>query len=931
MVLLYSLYLVGILQKVDPLLRTDKKIVTNSGHFSGQSEIEVFGVLKSSKKGLAQEEAERRLKIYGKNTIQHQRHFIWLKRIISQLKNPIISILLVSSIVLYLIGHAIDAHIILAVLIINLAISFVQEGKVSRAFELLRSVNQLYALVRRDGKQIQVPADNLVPGDVVSFKAGSKIPADIRILSENNLQVNESILTGEWAPVNKQVITLANQKTLAEQVNMAWKGTTVITGSATGVVVSTGEQTAVGGIAKELYEEEARTPLQTQIEKLAQWIMIMVLVAVLGIIGIGLIQGVPLVDIMITAIAVSIAGIPSGLPAAITVVLVLGMQSVLKSKGLVRNMLAAETLGATTWILMDKTGTLTNGNMMLAEIIFTDIREEVSDETISPIGRSIVHNAFLTTDGRRLTRDSGSDDKEDETVLRGSAIEQSLVRACEEVCSETPVRDKRIAYLPFDSVRKYSCAITQEQSGEKFYYIVGAPEIVIDKSEQVYKGGRAALLTDKDRKHLHAMLAEEAGKGRRVIAIGSKKMEVKGAKDEQEFYQNIAEKEDHEVTFLALLSLEDTVRADIPAAIRRIRDSHVTLTMVTGDNQYTALHIAEKSGIIAKGDAKDTLTGNDIQDMSDEELFTKAKTVRVFARMAPDQKSRLLRVLLDRKEVVAMTGDGVNDAPSLHRASIGIAVASGTDVAKEASDLILLKNSFSTITASIIEGKKIIRNLKKILIYLLSTSFSEAILVAGGLLATAALPITPIQILWANIIEEAFMAFAFAFEKESEDIAKCDPRNERTRNIISSNVRKAIIILAIMTGLFLLGVYTYLTRFTDLSHEQIQTVMFLTVSVDSIFMALSLKQLNKSIFKTNLFSNKWLVGAIGLSIVLIVIAFLTPSLARILSLTAVPLWIFSVVPISALFHISVIEIIKATLFKKDFISPKQQVMRSGTW
>ena len=314
-------------------MHTDKKIVTNSGHFSGQSESEVFGTLKSSKKGLTQEEAERRLKVHGKNTTQRQRHFIWLKRIISQMKNPIVSILLVSSIVLYLIGHTIDAHIILVVLIINLVISFVQEGKVSRAFELLRSINQLYALVRRDGKQIQVSADNLVPGDVVSFKAGSKVPADIRILSENSLQINESILTGEWAPVNKQVITLANQKTLAEQVNMAWKGTTVITGSATGVVVSTGEQTAVGGIAKELYEEEARTPLQAQIEKLAQWIMIMVFVAVLVIIGIGWIQDIPLADIMITAIAISIAGIPSGLPAAITVVLVLGMQSVLKNNG----------------------------------------------------------------------------------------------------------------------------------------------------------------------------------------------------------------------------------------------------------------------------------------------------------------------------------------------------------------------------------------------------------------------------------------------------------------------------------------------------------------------------------------------------------------------------------------------------------------------
>ena len=910
-------------------MHTEKEVQTSSAHFSEQPEEEVLKTAKSSRKGLTEEEAKRRLGLYGENTVEQKKHFVWLKKLFTQLKDPIVSILLLSSIVLYFIDQAIDAYIILAVLIINLTIAFLQEGKVSRAFEMLRKANQQYALVQRDGKQIQVPTVKIVPGDIVFFKAGSKIPADIRILSENTLKINESILTGEWAPVHKKVVTLTNQKILAEQINMAWKGTTVVTGGGSGVVVGTGERTAVGGIAKELYEEEAKTPLQAQIQTLAKWIMGLVFISVLVIILIAALKGIPFNEIIITAIAIAIAGIPSGLPAAITVVLVLGMQSILKSNGLVRNMLAAETLGATTWILMDKTGTLTNGNMKLSEIIFADTREEVTDETISPIGRSVVHNTFLTTDGRRLNRSGGKDGEE--TVFSGTAIEQSIVRACEEVCSESPVRDKRVVYVPFSSMKKYSGAVTKEQSGEMHYYIVGAPEVIIQKSDKVYKQGRVATLTESDRSHLTELLAEEAGKGKRVIAIGSKKLEKEDVQDEQEHYREIAEQEDHEVAFLALLSLEDTVRTDVPKAIRTIRKSHVALTMVTGDNQYTALHIAKESGIITKGDSEEVVTGADIQNISDEDLFAKAKTVRVFARMAPDQKSRLLRVLLDRKEVVAMTGDGVNDAPSLHRASIGIAVASGTDVAKEASDLILLQNSFSTITASIIEGKKIIRNLKKILIYLLSTSFSEAILVAGGLLATGLLPVTPVQILWANIVEEAFMAFAFAFEKEGADIARCDPRNERTRNIISSNVRKAIIIIALATGLFLFAIYWYLTSFTALTHEQIQTVMFLTVSIDSIFMAISLKRLNKSIFKTNLFSNKWLVIAIVTSASLVGIAFITPPLTKVLSLVPVPLWVFWLVPISALFHIAVIETIKAILFEGDYISPKQKVLESGSW
>ena len=912
---------------MEPVLHTNKDISSTSGYFSEHSESEVLRILKASQKGLTQREADLRLEIYGKNTLQHKKHFVWLQRIVTQIKNPIVFILLVSSIVLYAIDYAIDAHIILAVLIINLAIALLQEGKVSRAFDLLRKMDQQYALVLRDGKQIEVAANNLVPGDIVFFKAGSKIPADIRILRENNLQINESILTGEWAPVNKQVITLANQRMLAEQINMAWKGTTVITGNGNGVVVNTGKQTAVGGIAKELYEEETKTPLQKQIQKLAQWIMVLVFLSVLSIIAVALLKGVSVIDVMITAIAIAIAGIPSGLPAAITVVLVLGMHAVLKNNGLVRNMLAAETLGETSWILMDKTGTLTNGNMVLAEILYADRREEVTDEKISPLGRGVVHSAYLATDGKRLNREHGDDDP-DEVIFSGTAIEQSLVQACEKVCTEAPSRDKRVAYVPFNSVKKYSCAVTKEQGGEQYYHIIGAPEVVIGRSEQVHKQGRVITLTDADRKSLLATLAEEAGKGRRVIAVGSAKVEINtnDTSEAETQYQHIAEQEDHDIAFLALLSLEDTVRADVPDAIRQMRESHVSLTMVTGDNQHTALHIAKKAGIIGENDSKETLTGKDIEYLSDEDLFTKAQTIRVFARMAPDQKSRLLRVLLDRKEIVAMTGDGVNDAPSLHRASIGIAVASGTDVAKEASDLILLKNSFSTITASILEGKKIIRNLKKILIYLLSTSFSEAILVAGGLLATAALPIHPIQILWANIIEEAFMAFAFAFEKGGSDITKYDPRSDRTRNIISKNVRHTIIILAILTGLFLFGVYTYLNFFTDLSHPQIQTVMFLTVSIDSIFMAISLKRLDRSIFATNLFDNKWLVSAVGISILLMIMVFTIPPLTAAIKVVPVPLWIFWVVPISAFYHITIIEIIKKIFFKRDYISQGERLM-----
>ena len=713
-----------------------RKLVIDTQKFSEQSGEEVLSTLRSSRSGLSEEESAKRFATYGANKFVRKKKFVLLRRIVTQLKNPIVLILLVSGTVLYFIGgYNIDATVIFAALVINLVITLLQEKKVSRAFEVLHHVDQKYAQVLRGGNKVQVTAEKLVPGDIVLFEAGANIPADVRILEENNLRINESILTGEWMPVHKKAVTLVNQRHLAEQVNMAWRGTTVVAGTGCGVVVQTGANSAVGVIADHLHDEHTRTPLYLQIQQLAQWIMVFVILSVLLIFCIALLQGVPLVQTIITAIAIAIAGIPSGLPAAITVVLVVGMQSVLKSNGLVRNLLAAETLGSTTWILTDKTGTLTNGQMTLSEIITADTREAVNDTTISPFGRSVVLNAYMATDGKRIQR-SG---EVPETTCSGSSVEQALVAACEAVCTPSPSRQQRVAYIPFDSRTTWSAALVRSQGGSMRSYIVGAPEAILRESKTFYRKERVTTLTTKDRKHLEATLSDEGEKGRRVIAIGFVNI-PDTAGDDPENYLTAMESYKGEVTFVAFLSLEDTIRDDVPESITYIRNSHINLTMVTGDNEHTARYIAKRSGIVRDGDSEEVLLGDDVRKLSDEELLVKARTIRIFARMLPDQKSRLLRTLLESGEVVAMTGDGINDAPALHRASIGIAVASGTDVAKEASDLILLKNSFSTITASIVEGKKIIQNLKKIVIYLLSTSFSEAILVAGGLLATAALP-----------------------------------------------------------------------------------------------------------------------------------------------------------------------------------------------
>lgn len=683
---------------------------SNSFVFSTHTRSDVLTQLRTSESGLSRKEASRRSKLYGLNKIGKEKRFVWLYRIIRQLKDPVVLVLLVAGILLLLIGqeYRVDAYFIFIALVINLVVAALQEGKVSRAFELLRDANPLHARVMRDGVFVELPSESLVPGDIIYLNAGSKVPADTRLLWEDGLKADESVLTGEWEPVSKQAVALTNERPIQEQVNMVWKGTTIVAGKGRGVVATTAMHTMVGKIAEDLYGTGDQTPLQQQIQKLARLIMQLVFGAVFLIILIAILQNIPLVEIAIVAIAIAIAGIPSGLPAAITVVLVVGMQTVLRRNGLVRNLLAAETLGSTTWVLSDKTGTLTKGEMSLAEVIFMDTNESIDTNNPSPQIQNAVFGALLATDGRRFNTDTAG------TTLSGTPIEKAIVRACEQVCENGAVRDMRVAYIPFSSKTRYSAALVRKQSGDFRQYIIGAPETILEKSERIQHGNQTRMLTTAQRAQLEEKLMHEAEKGRRVIAIATNTLQIKDTDDESTL-RTALENNSDDIAFLAFLSFEDGIREDVPEAIKHIRKSHVTVSMVTGDNQHTALQIAKEAGIVCHGDSEEVVLGSEIPTLTDEELFVKAQHVRVFARMLPSQKSRLLRVLLEHGEVVAMTGDGINDAPALHHASIGIAVSSGTDVAKESSDLILLNNSFSTITASITEGKKIILNLKKLL------------------------------------------------------------------------------------------------------------------------------------------------------------------------------------------------------------------------
>ena len=572
-------------------------------------------------------------------------------------------------------------------------------------------------------------------------------------MSENDLSVDESILTGEWAPVAKHAHTIVSEIEVAEKLNMLWGGTLISGGRAEGIVVKTGQKTKLGDFSKYLSLESIETPLQKAVKKIALFILLLVGVSLVGILVLGFFAGIPFVELVFIGAAISIAAIPNGLPATVTVVLAVGMSSVLKKGGLIRNLLAAETLGATTWILTDKTGTLTEGNMKLSSIV-TGYNKTISMLKKSSTELERVLEATL------LCSDSTNISEGGELKFDGNPIDRAVSRAGIELDikrQNLEALTPRVAYLPFSSKRGFSASINNTEDGLTLYS-TGSPEKILKFSNKyINANGEVVELDTDSRLKIKESFKNEAKAGKRIIAAGFKQTDRDSFLEER--MGETPEDEVKGLIFLALLVFEDPVRASVNESIEFIKNANVDVTIVTGDNANTALYIAKETGIYK--DKAQVITGKDFNSLEDKQILEAARAGAVFARMAPENKLRLLIILQKDGEVVAMTGDGVNDAPTLQHAAIGIAVGSGTEVAKESSDLILLKNNFSTITDAIIEGRKIITNIRKIVIYLLSTSFSEVILVVGAILFGLPVPLLPAQILWANLIEEGIYEFWF--------------------------------------------------------------------------------------------------------------------------------------------------------------------------
>lgn len=870
------------------------------------------------KRGLSESEALRRLEKYGPNGIVEQKKETLFAKIFAQFKNPLILILFFAGVVTLFIGTLVDFTVIAIAVFINAAIGIFQENRADKAFAKLTESQIFSAIVVRDEKRRVVSATDIAPGDIIILESGMTVPADCRILATKNISIQEAPLTGEWLPISKKIAPVPPKTALSERRNMAWKGTLVASGLATAVVIQTGMKTEFGAIAKALSSAKSGpTPLERSMRHLARFMAYVALAVLLIIFIAGVWRGQPISEMFLLSVALAVAVVPEGLPSAVTVVLAFGMESILKKRGLVKNLLAAETLGSTTVILTDKTGTLTEARMRLKSITtFSSILYDTFDSKRKKDERDVLDMAIVST-GAFIEGDqnrAAAHIKEEEVY--GTPVERAILIAGlyygitpTLLAKNMPVIDT----LEFQSENRFSAAIVKQKDGvSRRIYATGAPELLLKKSFLFYKNGHAAVITPDIRQTLETQLKKMSEAGFRILAVGYAETSHQSFPKDARSSANGAEALLERFVFGGFFAFYDPIRGDVKKSIAEAEKAGARVIMVTGDQAATARQIAEETGIDGR---EGIILGDEIDSLADEELEQRLEHSNVLARFLPHQKLRIIELLKKKGEVVAMTGDGINDAPALRAAHIGIALGSGTDVAKEASDMVLLDDSFSIITHAIEEGRRILDNLKKITIYLLSTNFSEIFVIVISLLIGAPLPILPAQILWTNIIEEGFMNFAFAFEPAEPDLMARNPRASHMKSILTSRIRKMILLMGFVTGSYLVMLYMLLLAFS-FPIAEIRTLIFAAVSIDSIFFAFSLKDLALPIWRINLFNNRYLLGAFSFSISALFAALFFPPLQKLLSIVPLSLLDISFILSVGLLNLLTIEMLKYRLFWK---------------
>ncbi len=808
-------------------------------------------------RGLTEKEVKERLEKYGKNKLPEEKPLSSFEIFLEQFKSPLIYILVIAGVITLLLREYTDSIVIFGAVFLNALVGFFQEKKASQALRELKKIVKINARVIRDGNQKIIDAENLVLGDIFLLKAGDKVPADGRIIKAKNLKTNEMALTGEWLPAKKHSEILPRETPLADRDNMVFMGTIVEQGKAKAIVTATGLNTEMGKIAQMLREtKEEKTPYQRKLSHFSKFVGIAIGVICFLIFISGMLEGKPFEEMFTTSVAIAVAGIPEGLPVAMTVILAIGMQKILKRKGLVRRLVAAETLGSASIICTDKTATLTEGRMKVVKVI--------GEKKLILKAATLISEAFV----------ENPQDPKEKWIIRGPPTDRAFLEAgIEAGFNKKDLEKEKIDGIPFNPQNKFSAALIKENE-KNILYVCGAPERILEKSS----------LKIEERKKWEKETENLAKKGLRIVAAAKK--EIKKIPEK-------LEKEVENLNFLGLIVLKDPIRPDVKEAIKICQKAGLKPIIVTGDHKLTAKAVAEELGIEVRDE--NIMEGRDLDRLSEREFDKILDKIQIYARVEPRHKMRIVSAFKEKGEVVAMTGDGINDAPALKKADIGVALGSGTDVAKEVSDLILLNDSFSIIVAAIEEGRGILDNIRKVTTFLLSDSFCEAILIGGSMLIcwlmkrVWLLPMTAIQILWVNLIEDGPLSIALAFEPKEEGIMKRRPTGHKI-HLLTSEMKVLIFVIGILTDIFLLFMFFWLLEFTHYDIWHIRSVIFAGLALDSMLYIFSIKSLRKNIWKINPFSNKFLIFAWFFGILMLFAGLYLPPLQVLLK--TVPLNVF---------------------------------------
>ena len=821
------------------------------------SKSQVFEELQATEKGLTEDEVKLRLERYGPNALKEEEGIKVLKLLVSQFNSIVVYILFVAFLISLFLGERLDAIVIGSIIILNTLLGFFQEYKAEKSIRSLKKFSMPKSFVVRDGKAVEVDTNVLVPGDLVLLEAGNFVPADCYLIESYELKSDESLLTGESVPVQKRRSVISDVRDVGGRENLVFSGTTVANGRGKGIVIATGMETQVGKIAQMIQVEEEQTPLQKKLDKLGTSLGVAVVIIAFIILGTGVFRGEDFVTMVLVSMSIAVAAIPEGLPAVVTISLAFGVQKMLKKNVLVRRLSSVETLGSTTVICVDKTGTLTQNKMTVIQIY-------VNEKEIDAKG-DLSKDVFKFLETIYLSNDVGEHRLEKLTDPTDIALSNFV--------SKHKVDAKKVDEDPFTSEKKYS-ALLCEVKGKKFWNYKLAVEVALKMCKYIQIGSMVRAINEKDKARILKANENMASKALRVLAFA---------------YSLDGTKKD--LVFIGLTGMIDPPRPDVKKSIEDCKTAGIKVIMVTGDHKITAQAIAKQIGLGGR-----VITGDELEVMDENTLKDRVRFTDIFARVNPSHKVRILDALKANGEIVAMTGDGINDAPALKKADIGIAVGTATDVAKGSSDMVLLDNDFSSIAKAVEEGRGIYDNIKKFVNYLLSSNMGEvmilffAIILAFKVDNMVIIPLTAVQILWINLVTDGLPALALGVDSTARDVMQRKPRDPKEK-IVDNNMWVSIFMVGTLITVACLTLFKL--NLPDVAKAQ--TVVFTSLVV----FELGRVYMVRSQYQLHLLSNKWLIGAVLSSFILQLVVIYSPLRS---SFDAVPLnfmdWTFILVALA---------------------------------